>query len=148
MNLDTQKIKALMELIEDTEFTEIEVRDGDQSIRLSRFSKSAPAVMTAAPSAQTSANNSPASSVETFVTIPPGHVLSSPMVGIAYAAPAPDAKPFVSLGQTVKKGQVLCIIEAMKMMNQVEADCAGIIKACLFENGQPVEFGQALFVIE
>lgn len=147
MTLNTDKIKQLMALIQDTDIAEIEICDGEQSIRLARFSKeqslhkiTAPATPVAVETAKTEPAQAP--------TTPTGHTIHSPMVGIFYAAPAPEAPAFVEVGQQVKKGQVLCIIEAMKMMNQIEADRAGKISAKLAENGQPVEFGQPLFIIE
>lgn len=140
MTFNTEQIKQLMALIEDTDIATIEVRSGDQSIRLERFTQKIEAVVPQEPVKIAVQAEPPLA--------PSGHTLHSPMVGIVYLAPAPDAKNFVTLGQTVKKGQVLCIIEAMKMMNQIEADVAGTVVQCLVENAHPVEFGQPLFVIE
>ncbi len=142
MNIDTAKIKTLIALLDEAQLSEIEVRHGEQSIRIAReLLRSAAGANT--PPAETSRHTPTAAQVE-----PAGHTVKAPMVGIYYATPSPDAKPFVQVGDHVKKGQVLCILEAMKMMNQIEADKTGVIKACLVENGHPVEFGQALFVIE
>jgi len=140
MTFDQKKIQALMALIEDTDIAEIEVQEGNDRIRLVRFSEQKTTVAPIPGPAATTPAVTP--------TEHHGHTVNAPMVGIFYTAPSPEAKPFVSVGQPVKAGQVLCIIEAMKMMNQIEADRAGIIKACLISNGQPVEFGQPLFVIE
>ena len=142
MTFDAEKIKQLMALIEDTDIATIEVCEGDQSIRLERFghkneSMPAPAQVMQSEYAK-----------EQSAVATTGHTIHSPMVGIVYLAPAPEAANFVTVGQSVKKGQVLCIIEAMKMMNQIEADRAGTITQKLIENAQPVEFGQPLFVIE
>lgn len=141
MTFDTEKIKELMALIEDTDIATIEVCAGDQSIRLERFGHKVESVPVAAKAIESECVK------EQSVAVP-GHIIHSPMVGIAYLAPAPEAANFVTIGQSVKKGQVLCIIEAMKMMNQIEADHSGIVSQKLIENGQPVEFGQPLFVIE
>lgn len=140
MTFDSEKIKQLMALIQDTDIATIEVRNGDQSIRLERFTQKVETVMSQEP-VKIAVQAEPQ-------LAPSGHTVLSPMVGIVYLAPAPDAKNFVMIGQTVKKGQVLCIIEAMKMMNQIEADVAGTVVQCLVENAHPVEFGQPLFVIE
>ena len=144
MSFDAEKIKQLMALIHDTDIATIEVCDGDQSIRLERFTQKVFSEVH-----QTAVSNIAAkeNKIETPL-ISVGHAINSPMVGIVYLAPAPDSAPFVAIGQAVKKGQVLCIIEAMKMMNQIEADRAGVILQLLVENGQPIEFGQPLFVIE
>jgi acetyl-CoA carboxylase biotin carboxyl carrier protein len=144
MSFDAEKIKQLMALIHDTDIATIEVCDGDQSIRLERFAHKAVPEVHQPVLSQIVAIESKSEKLLT----PTGHTIHSPMVGITYLAPAPDSAPFVAIGQTVKKGQVLCIIEAMKMMNQIEADRAGVVLQLLVENGQPVEFGQPLFVIE
>jgi acetyl-CoA carboxylase biotin carboxyl carrier protein len=139
IQIDKIKLLELVSFIKENDLAEIEIKQGDQSVRIARYGA------TAAPQAITTA----ASLASTDNTaIPAGHTVNSPMVGIAYLAPSPEAKSFVQVGDHIKKGQTLCIIEAMKMMNQIEADRAGVIKARLVENAQPVEFGQALFVIE
>lgn len=141
MNIHAEKIKELIEILDAANLTEIEVKNGEQSIRLSRHAlQTQTTVSTATPAMEQTTNH--------ITPVETGHKISSPMVGIFYQAPSPKAKPFVEIGQPVKKGQVLCIIEAMKMMNQIEADRSGTLRACLVENAQPVEFGQALFIIE
>jgi len=153
--MDIQKIKQLIELLEDTSLAEIEIKEGETSVRISRQSgHMAPVVMHQAPMMQPMAQQpftqpqdnqaAPAAKAQEIS----GHTVRSPMVGTVYLAPSPGANSFVTVGQTVKAGQVLCIVEAMKMMNQIEADKAGTIKACVVENGTPVEFDQPLFIIE
>ena len=157
--MDIRKIKKLIELLDESGVAEIEIKEGEESVRISRSSASAPVMMApppamptapAAPVAAAPAAPPAASAPEAPAEseIPAGHVVTSPMVGTFYRAPSPGAKPFVDIGQSVSTGDTLCIIEAMKMLNQIEADKAGVIKAILVENGQPIEFGQPLFVIE
>ena len=154
--MDLRKIKKLIDILEESNLAELEIKEGEESVRLSRIPKggyappAAPAthvhvepVRAAAPAAAVSA---PSASVES--SLPPGHVVRSPMVGTYYASAKPDAPPFVKVGQTVKVGDTLGIIEAMKMFNQIEADKGGTVVAVLGENGQPVEFDEPLFVIE
>lgn len=154
--MDVEKISKLIEIVESSDIAEIEIKDGDNKIRISRVasSVSVPAPVVAAPAAApvipvapmaNSATATPATANE--ATIPAGHTVESPMVGTFYAAPSPGAKPFVQVGDSVAEGDTLCIIEAMKMLNQIEADKAGKIKAILVDNEQPVEFGQPLMVI-
>lgn len=153
--MDIRKVKKLIELLEESGIAEIEITEGEESVRISRHS-TAPmqqmyqampmAAPVAAPSAAPAA--APAASEDKKSGVPAGHQVTSPMVGTFYRAPNPGAKPFADVGQSVKVGDTLCIIEAMKMMNQIEADKAGVVKAVLVENGEPVEFGQPLFVIE
>lgn len=142
--MDSEKINQLIKLLNEHGLTEIEFSEGDESIRIKRESSSARTTLL-----QPSPSNAiiPAQSAASEAEIG-GHKVRSPMVGTVYLAPNPDSAPFVSLGQTVKKGEVLCIVEAMKMMNQIEADKAGVIKARLVENGMPVQYDQPLFVIE
>ncbi|MDV3238118.1 MAG: acetyl-CoA carboxylase biotin carboxyl carrier protein [Gammaproteobacteria bacterium] len=150
--MDIRKVKKLIELLEESGIAEIEIREGEESVRISRYSQSAPPVVmqaaapvpiAAAPAAAPTAPAAPAAPA-----VPAGHTVDSPMVGTFYRAPSPGAKAFVEVGQRVNVGDTLCIIEAMKMLNQIEADKAGVVTAILVENGQPVEFGQPLFVIE
>jgi len=158
MAVDIRKIKKLIELIDETGIAEIEIHEGEESVRISRQSTQAqqvvhvPAAPTQAapPAATGSAATTPTSEspIQAAEEIPQGHTVTSPMVGTLYLAPTPGAKPFVELGQTVEVGQTLCIIEAMKMFNQIEADQAGVISARLVENEQPIEYGQPLFIIE
>ena len=157
--MDIRKVKKLIEMLEESSLAEIEIREGEESIRISRASSvgnafaanmmqqahaaaAAAAPSGAAPAPHTPSGEAPRSAVHT------GHAVTSPMVGTFYRSPSPGAKPFVEVGMEVKAGQVLCIIEAMKMMNQIESDKAGIVKAVLKENGQPVEFGEPLVIIE
>jgi acetyl-CoA carboxylase biotin carboxyl carrier protein len=153
--MDIRKIKKLIELLEESGIAEIEIKEGEEAVRISRM----PAVHTAqppqishltpvgtaaaAPAAAEAAAESAAPRPK-----PSEHVITAPMVGTFYASPSPGAKAFVEIGDEIKVGQVLCIIEAMKMMNQIEADRAGRIASVMARNGDPVEFGQPLFVVE
>ena len=158
--MDIRKIKKLIELLEESGIAEIEIKEGEEGVRISRMASGAnagpasvpsvthlpppPAAATAAPSASGAApapSPGPAARANE-------HVVTAPMVGTFYSGPTPGAKPFVEIGDEVKPGQVLCIIEAMKMMNQIEADKAGKITSIMAKSGDPVEFGQPLFVIE
>lgn len=152
--MDIRTIKKLIELLESSGVAEIEVKEGESSVRISRMPTNMPAtpqmVMSApmaapAPAATPQAAAAPDAKAEEGLS---GHVIKSPMVGTFYRAASPDAKPFVEVGQHVKAGDTVCIIEAMKMFNQIEADKSGVIKAILCENGQPVEFDQPLIIIE
>lgn len=151
--MDIRKIKRLIQLLEESGINEIEIKEGEESLRISRGSSIAPvappAQYTVAAPAPAAAPAAPAPSSEPAApAIPEGHVVKSPMVGTFYRAPSPGAKPFTEVGTRVKAGDVLCIIEAMKMLNQIEADKDGVVISILVENGQPVEFDQPLFVIE
>jgi acetyl-CoA carboxylase biotin carboxyl carrier protein len=149
--VDIRKVKKLIEMLEASHLGEIEIKEGEESIRISRGSSAAPAPVASAPMAAAPAPiPAPAAGAESVAVkaMPSGHPVSSPMVGTFYRAPSPDAQPFVEVGTTVNVGDPLCIIEAMKMLNEIEADRAGVIKAVLKENGQPVEYGETLFVIE
>jgi len=149
--MDIRKVKKLIELLEESHVAEIEIHEGEESVRISRMPTNVPlpAMMPAAPMAVPAAAPAAAPVPEAPVEAaePEGHKVKSPMVGTFYEAPSPGAKPFVQVGQQVNVGDTLCIVEAMKMLNQIEADKAGKVTAKLIENGQPVEFGQALFVI-
>ena len=144
--MDIRKVKKLIELLEESGLAEIEINEGDDSVRISRFSTASPPPAVAAPPATVA----PVAVTEDQVMPPPpeGHSMTAPMVGTYYSAPAPGAKSFVQVGSEVQVGDVLCIIEAMKMMNQIEADQSGRVVSILIENGEPVEFGQPLFIIE
>ena len=156
--MDIRKVKKLIEMLEASNLGEIEIKEGEESIRISRGHGMAPPVVTnvmaapagsAAPAASTV--NVPATPSPAEVRAPerpPGHSVNSPMVGTFYRASSPDAKPFIEVGSQVAVGDTLCIIEAMKMMNEIEADKAGTVKAILKENGQPVEYGEPLVIIE
>ncbi|WP_299138369.1 acetyl-CoA carboxylase biotin carboxyl carrier protein [uncultured Vibrio sp.] len=148
--MDIRKIKKLIELVEESGISELEISEGEESVRISRNSTApvAPVQYAAAP-APVAAAAAPAAAAEAAApAVPAGHQVLSPMVGTFYGAPSPDAKPFVKVGQSVTAGETLCIVEAMKMMNQIEADKSGVVTAILVEDGQPVEFDQALVIIE
>jgi acetyl-CoA carboxylase biotin carboxyl carrier protein len=143
--MDSEKINQLIKLLNENNLSEIELSEGEEKIRIKRELASSPVTHISQPSVVTSLGQEMTSAPKESVS---GHKVCSPMVGTVYLAPNPSAAPFVEIGQRVKVGDVLCIVEAMKMMNQIEADKAGVIKARLVENGTPVEFGQPLFVIE
>ncbi|MEY4209867.1 MAG: hypothetical protein RLZ92_245 [Pseudomonadota bacterium] len=149
--MDIRKIKKLIDLIEESDIAEIEISEGEESVRISRYSANV-AVQHAAPVAiaASSAPVAPAASVTVAAAEEKiiGHAVKSPMVGTFYRSASPGSTPFVEVGQSVTVGQTLCIIEAMKILNQIEADKSGKIKQILVENGQPVEYGQPLFIIE
>ena len=155
--MDIRKIKKLIELLDETGIAEIEIKEGEESLRLSRYGKSeAPHSKhvlfepTASLGITPAAKLAPAESTTASVTqeAVKGRTVHSPMVGTIYLSPSPDAAPFMNIGHSVKAGDTLCIIEAMKMFNEIEADHAGIISAILVSNGQPVEYDQPLFIIE
>lgn len=152
--MDIRKVKKLIELLESSDLAELEIKEGEESIRISRQSShlAPPAPASAPPPpipAQTQAPPQPASDIDGHgPQTPAGHQVKAPMVGTFYRAPSPSAKPFVEVGQTIAKGQTLCIIEAMKMMNPIESEVDGTIVAIMVENGEPVEYGQLLFVIQ
>jgi acetyl-CoA carboxylase biotin carboxyl carrier protein len=151
--MDIRKVKKLIEMLEASNLGEIEIREGEESIRISRGSSASAALATqvvAAAPAPVALAPAPAAVVAEAgkPAAPAGHAVTSPMVGTFYRAPSPEAASFVEVGSTVAIGDTLCIIEAMKMLNEIEADKAGVVKAILKENGQPVEFGEALFIIE
>ena len=148
--MDIRKVKKLIELLEESHIAEIEIHEGEESVRISRMTQGGPAqaVLQAAPPAVMAVPQAaPAAPAPDEPAVPDGHAVTSPMVGTFYEAASPGAKPFVEIGQQVNTGDTLCIIEAMKMLNQIEADQSGKVTARLVENGQPVEFGQSLFVI-
>ena len=149
--MDLRKLKKLIDLVQESGIGEIEITEGEEKVRITRQSAPGPSVMMA-PQMQPTAYGAPAAPapVEAPATAPElkGHQLKSPMVGTFYRAPSPGAPSFVEIGQSVTKGQTLCIIEAMKLLNEIESDASGTIKAILVENGQPVEYGQPLFLIE
>ena len=153
--MDIRKVKKLIELLEESGIAEIEIKEGEESVRISR--QAATSMPTFAPmyapplSMPAAAPAAPVAGAPSLAPVPahsPDKAVTAPMVGTFYAAPAPGAKAFVELGSEVKPGDVLCIIEAMKMMNQIESDKAGRVVSILVKNGDPVEFGQPLFVIE
>ena len=147
--MDLRKLKKLIDLVEDSGIAELEITEGEEKVRISRYGQApqmmhyaAPQQMMAAPAQQVGL---PAAAAEPAQ--PEGHIVKSPMVGTFYRASSPDAKSFVEVGQNVAAGDTLCIIEAMKLLNEIEADQSGVIKAILIENGQPVEYGEPLFII-
>lgn len=157
--MDIRKVKKLIELLEESNISEIEIQEGEESVRISRHPNgtsypppsmyqgypqgyASTPMPQAAPTPPATADTDAAAAVE-----PQGHAVASPMVGTFYRAPAPGAKPFVEVGQSVKKGDPICIVEAMKMMNQIEADQDGIVEAILVEDGEPVEFDQPMLII-
>ncbi|MGO4999362.1 acetyl-CoA carboxylase biotin carboxyl carrier protein [Oceanisphaera sp. W20_SRM_FM3] len=153
--MDIRKIKKLIELVEESGIAELEISEGEESVRISRYGnpgqnvqpqyqqyQAAPAPAAPIAAALSAVADEPAAPVVS------GHVMRSPMVGTFYRASSPGAKNFSEVGQTVNVGDTLCIVEAMKMMNQIEADKAGVIKAILIDNGEPVEFDEPLFIIE
>ena len=150
--MDIRKVKKLIELLEESGVAEIEIKEGEESVRISRASAAvAPAPMqyAAAPiAAPAAAAPSEAPAAAEASNTPSGHQVKSPMVGTFYRSPSPGAKSFVEVGDQVKVGDTLCIVEAMKMMNQIEADASGTVKAILIEDGEPVEFDEPLFIIE
>lgn len=152
--MDIRKVKKLIELVEESGIAELEITEGEESVRICRYPSHLPAAMAApAPlpalaAAQAPVAAAPAAAPEaTVATEPEGHKVTAPMVGTYYGAPSPTAEAFVQVGDEVKVGDTLCVIEAMKMMNQIEAEVAGRIKAIQVENAEPVEFGQVLFII-
>ena len=157
--MDIRKVKKLIELLEESGISELEISEGEESVRISRHPRMAmpsPVSTIAAPAAQTAPPAAPPAPAAKLPATAAGEhkprnddqTITSPMVGTYYSASAPGAKPFVEIGMEIKVGQILCIIEAMKMMNQIESDKAGRVTAILAKNGEPVEFGQPLFIIE
>lgn len=154
--MDIRKVKKLIEMLEESSLSEIEINEGEESIRISRTSSAVPSapVQVMAPAAAAAAPAVAAAPAQTQVEkssesdVPSGHPIKSPMVGTFYGAPSPGAKAFVQVGDSVSAGDTLCIVEAMKMLNEIETDKAGVVKAILKENAQPVEYGEVLFVIE
>jgi len=162
--MDLRKLKKLIELVEDSGIAEIEITEGEEKVRIAKYAPVAatpslsypmgpmvhatpvPTAAQPTPAITTSASERAGDS-DASPALPAGHVVKSPMVGTFYRAPSPSAPPFVEVGSQVKVGDRLCIIEAMKLMNEIESDVAGVVKAILVENGQPVEYGQPLFVI-
>jgi acetyl-CoA carboxylase biotin carboxyl carrier protein len=157
--MDIRKVKKLIELLEQSDVAEIEIHEGEESVRISRHSSapvsppvswlsSLPMAGAHPPPTAGALAATPTPALAEAEQEPPGHLVRSPMVGTFYRAPSPGAKAFVEEGQQVKVGDTLCIIEAMKILNQIECDKAGIVKKILIENGQPVEYNQPMFVID
>ena len=148
--MDLRKLKKLIDLVQESGISELEVTEGEEKVRIAKHPAMPLQTTHYVPAAPHSAATAPApapAAAPAAAQEPEGHVVKAPMVGTFYRANAPGAKPFVELGQSVKQGDALCIIEAMKLMNEIESDAAGIVKAILVENGQPVEYGQPLFII-
>lgn len=165
--MDLRKLKKLIDLVQQSGIAELEITEGEERVRIARGGvvnvtplvaaasgrgvlAPASAALVPGPAPAAGPASSPASPAPATADATPaqeGHVVKSPMVGTFYRAPSPDAKPFVDVGATVKEGETICVIEAMKLMNEIESDASGVVKAILVENGQPVEYGQALFII-
>ena len=146
--MDLRKLKKLIDLVQESGIAELEITEGEEKVKIV---KGGAVSMTAAPVMAVPAP-APSAAIPAAPTTPPaegqeGHVVKAPMVGTFYRSPSPDAKAFVEVGQAVKEGETICIIEAMKLMNEIEADASGSVKAILVENGQPVEYGQPLFIL-
>jgi len=148
--MDLRKLKKLIDLVQESGIAELEITEGEEKVKIvkggavSVMTAAAPA---AAPAPAAAMEAKPAATPPAEPTGQEGHVVKAPMVGTFYRSPSPDAKPFVEVGQSVKEGDTICIIEAMKLMNEIEADASGVVKAVLVENGQPVEYGQPLFIL-
>ena len=149
--MDLRKLKKLIDLVQESGISELEVTEGEEKVRIAKQFAAAPVahhvIAAPAPVAAAPAAATPASAAASEPALPAGHIVKSPMVGTFYRASSPDAKAFAEVGDSVKEGQTLCIVEAMKLLNEIESDATGVIKAILVENGQPVEFGEPLFVI-
>ncbi|HEY7840122.1 MAG TPA: acetyl-CoA carboxylase biotin carboxyl carrier protein [Gammaproteobacteria bacterium] len=146
--MDIRKVKKLIELLEESGIGEIEIHEGEESVRVSRVGSATTVTTQAAPASGAASSVAPTPAPEKREELEAdGHVVKAPMVGIFYQSSAPEKPPFVELGRSVRKGDVLCIIEAMKLMNQIEADVSGVVARILVENGDPVEYGQPLFLI-
>ena len=154
--MDLRKLKKLIDLVEESGIAELEITEGEEKVRISRSTSSVQtqvaSIGTSPPQAAMSGAVSASAALTTANAVaeilPEGHVVKSPMVGTFYRSSSPGSNAFVEVGQTVKEGETLCIIEAMKLLNEIESDKSGVIKAVLVENGQPVEYGEPLFVIE
>lgn len=161
--MDLRKLKSLIDLVQQSGIAELEITEGEEKVRIARGGVvtvtpgAAAAAQPLAPAATAAAAPAPGAPVTAAAAATPatepapgeeGHVVKSPMVGTFYRAPSPEAKPFIEVGGTVKEGQTICVIEAMKLMNEIEAERAGVVKAILIEEGQPVEFGEPMFIIE
>lgn len=146
--MDLRKLKKLIDLVQESGIAELEITEGEEKVRISRTGPAAaPVAIVTQPAAASASAIAPTAAGEPAPAPSEGHVLKSPMVGTFYRAPTPGAKAFVEVGQTVSEGDTVCIVEAMKLLNEIEADRSGVIKAILVENGQPVEYGHALMVI-
>lgn len=147
--MDLRKLKKLIDLVQESGITELEVTEGEEKVRIVKHAAAPQATtyMMSAPATHHVPEAAPATEASAIPPEPEGHTVKAPMVGTFYRSGSPGASAFVEVGQAVKEGETLCIIEAMKLMNEIESDASGIIKAILVENGQPVEFGQPMFLI-
>src|SRR2546425_7119459 len=154
--MDLRKLKKLIDLVQESGIAELEITEGEEKVKIVKggavsIAPASAAALGLAAAALVEARPAPAAAAAPPAAGPEagqeGHVVKAPMVGTFYRSPSPDAKPFVEVGQTIKEGQTICIIEAMKLMNEIEADASGVVKAVLVENGQPVEYGQPLFIL-
>ena len=148
--MDLRKLKKLIDLVQESGIAELEITEGEEKVKIVKggvVSVSAPPIMAMPAAAPAHAPAATPAAADTADAGQDGHVVKAPMVGTFYRSPSPDAKVFVEVGQAVKEGDTICIIEAMKLMNEIEADASGVVKAILVENGQPVEYGQPLFII-
>ena len=153
--MDLRKLKKLIDLVQESGIAELEITEGEQKVKIVKANGLAPATSAApihaapqaAPAAEPTRSPSGAAPPAEPESAPEGQLVKAPMVGTFYRSPSPDAKAFVEVGQAVKKGDTICIVEAMKLMNEIETDVSGVVKAILVENGQPVEYGQTLFLI-
>jgi acetyl-CoA carboxylase biotin carboxyl carrier protein len=148
--MDLRKLKKLIDLVQESGISELEVTEGEEKVKIVKSGAAAAAYTAAAavPAAGQTAAAAPAPVAAAASAEVPGHLVKSPMVGTFYRSPSPGAKPFVEVGDTVKSGDTICIIEAMKLLNEIECDKDGIVKAILVENGQPVEYGEPLVLID
>ena len=148
--MDLRKLKKLIDLVEESGIAELEITEGEEKVRITHHTSGQNVVYAQAPMQQMMPSAAPVAvplTAEVVTPEPEGHAVKSPMVGTFYRSPSPGAKVFVEVGQSVNPGETLCIIEAMKLLNEIEADHGGVIKAILVENGQPVEYGEPLFII-
>ncbi|RJQ49352.1 MAG: acetyl-CoA carboxylase biotin carboxyl carrier protein [Gammaproteobacteria bacterium] len=146
--MDIRKVKKLIEILEESGLAEIEIREGEESVRISRHVRPGAATPAAVTGMETPAAAAVVPAAAPAEAAPSGHPVTAPMVGTFYRSPAPGSPAFVEVGKRVEVGETLCVIEAMKIMNQIQTDKAGVVKSILVENGQPVEFGQPLIIIE
>ena len=145
--MDLRKLKKLIDLVETSGIAELEITEGEEKVRIAKSIAGTPMMMAPAQHLPAATNGAAAAPAPVEDSEPEGHVIRSPMVGTFYRASAPGAKDFVEVGQSISAGDTVCIIEAMKLLNEIESDQSGVIKAILVENGQPVEYGEPLFVI-
>jgi acetyl-CoA carboxylase biotin carboxyl carrier protein len=148
--MDLRKLKKLIDLVQESGIAELEITEGEEKVKIVKggaASAAAPALAMAPVAEPRAAPAAAAPAADAEPAAPEGHVVKAPMVGTFYRSPSPDAKSFVEVGHAVKEGETICIIEAMKLMNEIEADASGTVKAILVENGQPVEYGQPLFIL-